>query len=81
MLLFIPDTTLKYMENNSTILQSPLAAISRFQFIVAFFQFNLAHTGDSIGKWFMYSHTRVKCEPYFIGIHVVDATINTGKWI
>ena len=65
------------MKNKSTIFRYPLETMSRCQFIIDFCQFDLAHTGDNIGKWLMYSHTRVDCEPSFIGNHVVDGAGNT----
>ena len=41
----------------------------------------MAHTGENIGKWLIYSHRRVECEPSFIGSHVVDGAGNVGKLI
>ena len=69
------------MKNNSTIICSVLATMSRCQFLPEFCQFYLARTGDNIGKWLMYSHTLVECEPYFIGSHVMDGAVNSGKLI
>ena len=61
MSLFISDTTLKYMNNKSTVLSSPLVTMIRCQFTIDFCQFKLALTGESTGNWLIDSHTRVEC--------------------
>ena len=69
------------MKNKSTIIRSPLATMRCFQFLLNFFQFGLAHTGDNIGKLLMDIHTRVECELFFVGSHVFDGAVNSGKSI
>ena len=58
------------MKKNYTILNYPLKTMRRCQFITDFFQLDLAHTGESIGKFLMYSHTPVECEPSLFGSHL-----------
>ena len=53
----------------------------RCQFLLEFLQLDLAHTGESIGKWLIDSQTLAEYDPYFIGRHVVDGAINAGKSI
>ena len=65
----------KYFTN----LRCPLSTMSRCQFFIYFFQIDLAHTGDNIGKWLMDSCTCVECESSLICINIVYGARNSGK--
>ena len=81
MSLFISDTTIKYIKNKSNILCYLLATMIHWKFILDFFQFDLAHTGENIDKLLMDSHIRVECDTYFIVSHAVDGAGNEDKYI